>query len=137
MNYTDLERITFTGPILQSPTTEPGKTSETPQVVRTAHDYVSVVNVSTTDGIRQLIFVGLDALTVAENSPLSVGSIGAVSGRLTTVGELRAEWFEPQAVQSIEDIRTSLHALGLDDNTDVVRVEVFADRPATPAPINF
>lgn len=137
MNYTDLENITFTGGVLESPTTEQGKTADTPQVARTAHDYASVVNVSTTDGIRRVIFVGLDALTVAENSPLTVGTIAAVSGRLTTVGELRAEWFEPQAVHRIEDIRTSLYAFGLDDSTEVVRVEVFADRPANPAPVHF
>jgi hypothetical protein len=137
MNYTDLEHITFTGGVLEFPTTGQGKAADTPQVERTAHDYASVVNVSTAEGIRRVIFVGLDALTVAENSPLTVGTIAAVSGRLTTVGELRAEWFEPQAVRRIEDIRTSLYALGLDDTTEVVRVEVFADRPANPAPIHF
>jgi hypothetical protein len=129
MNYTDLECVTFTGEILRSPTTDQGQTAENPQVVRTAHDYAAVVNISTTDGVRQVAFVGLDALTVANHNPVTAGDFAGVTGRLTTVGDLRAEWFEPQAVHDIEDIKTSLYALGLEDTTPIVRVEVFADRP--------
>ena len=112
MDITELPYTEFTGTVIGHPTT-----------VKISHDYAAVVPVDTGDGIHNVVLVGLDALKITYiGYGLSDGAPVTGNGWVTTVGNLESEWFSRWDVRDIDDLKTALRRLGLDDDTEIVRM---------------
>lgn len=111
MDITELPYVEFAGTVVGHSTT------------MISHEYASVVPVDTGSGVRNIILVGLDALSITYiDYGLSDGTPVTGNGWVTTVGDLEAEWFSRWDVRDIDDLKTALRRLGLTDDTEIVRM---------------